>query len=325
MTPTICVAIPAYRAAGTVERAIRSVLDQDVDGVRVLVLDDASPDETADVAESVRDPRVVVERNPINLGRGPNVHRALMRPTEDLVAVLPADCELTPGSLVRRSEVLADRSGPGFVFGAADVLDDAGRRLRDHRPFAEDRRLEPRQAVRELLPFDPVFTSTALMRREAVHALGGLRLDIAPSHRDWDLFLRMAATGGAAYTATPCSHERQGAADFTTAASAADLHCFYEYLVLEAFSRWARAHAPAVVDEVDDGLRRWADAQVGAALRARQGVSPRDPDRALALAVLAWPSVRSSARWRLAGRAGVPPVLLRGMRRLLALRRGAPR
>lgn len=66
-TGRVCVVIPAYRAADTIGAVIRS-LPPDVG--HVIVIDDGSPDGTAEAARAVGDARVVVVRHASNQGVG---------------------------------------------------------------------------------------------------------------------------------------------------------------------------------------------------------------------------------------------------------------
>ena len=56
--PLVSVIIPAYKQAEFIGAAIRSVLDQTYTNVEVIVVDDVSPDNTADVVRSFDDPRL---------------------------------------------------------------------------------------------------------------------------------------------------------------------------------------------------------------------------------------------------------------------------
>jgi len=68
---SVSVVIPCYRYGHFLEQAVRSVLDDQpgVD-VRVLIIDDASPDDSAEVAQKIaaRDPRVEVRVHAANKG-----------------------------------------------------------------------------------------------------------------------------------------------------------------------------------------------------------------------------------------------------------------
>jgi len=71
--PLVSVVITTYRRAALVQRAIRDVLNQTVQDVEVIVVDDASPDETERAVKGVRDPRVRYVRHEQN--KGPSASR----------------------------------------------------------------------------------------------------------------------------------------------------------------------------------------------------------------------------------------------------------
>ncbi|MEO1798461.1 MAG: glycosyltransferase family 2 protein, partial [Pseudomonadota bacterium] len=60
LEPTVSVIVPAYKASDTIERAVGSALKQRTTSVEVIVIDDASPDDTAQIVEGLcqRDDRV---------------------------------------------------------------------------------------------------------------------------------------------------------------------------------------------------------------------------------------------------------------------------
>lgn len=66
--PKVSVIIPAYNCAPFIGRAIRSVLEQTMEDLELLVVDDASTDETVAAVSSFRDPRLHLIRHPENRG-----------------------------------------------------------------------------------------------------------------------------------------------------------------------------------------------------------------------------------------------------------------
>jgi glycosyltransferase involved in cell wall biosynthesis len=89
--PAISVAMPARNAADTLSRAIIS-LQRQTDGDWELVLvDDASDDGTAAVAEQFADKRIRIVRNESQQGVGGSLNRALAAADSDYIARLDAD------------------------------------------------------------------------------------------------------------------------------------------------------------------------------------------------------------------------------------------
>lgn len=137
-TPLVTVAIPAYNHAPFIAQAIESVLSQDVPSLEVLVIDDASTDATADIAEAIaaRDPRVRVIRHPRNLGPGGASEEYVKYGRGEYLATLPSDDMFAPGKLKAQLEYLSthpeiDMVGTGVMF-----IDEAGEPITHQSHFA---------------------------------------------------------------------------------------------------------------------------------------------------------------------------------------------
>ncbi len=99
VTPRITVAIPAYNAAATIETAIASVLVQTMQAFELLVIDDASSDETAPIVASASDPRVRLVSLDINRGLAHAMNVAIDLARAPYLLQLDADDWLAQGAL----------------------------------------------------------------------------------------------------------------------------------------------------------------------------------------------------------------------------------
>lgn len=114
--PRVSVVVPAYNAAGYLERALGTVLAQTMPDLEILVVDDASADATLEVAYRVaaRDPRVRVLRNERNGGAAMSRNKALAEARSEWIALLDAD---DAWSTERLERMLTSA-------GSADVVSD---------------------------------------------------------------------------------------------------------------------------------------------------------------------------------------------------------
>lgn len=123
----ISVIVPCYGYADLLEGCVETVLGQDGVDVRVLILDDCSPDATPEVgaALAAADPRVTYRRAAVNQGLIATANEGLAWADGDGVVLLSADDLLTPGALARAGQVLLERPSVGLVYGNAPYFSDA--------------------------------------------------------------------------------------------------------------------------------------------------------------------------------------------------------
>ena len=115
-TVRVSVIIPAFNAASTIERAIASARLQTEERLEIIVVDDASSDQTpAIVAEAAKsDARIKLLRQPVNAGPAAARNRGIAAAKGDWIALLDADDSYLPERLAKLLD-LADRVGADMV------------------------------------------------------------------------------------------------------------------------------------------------------------------------------------------------------------------
>jgi hypothetical protein len=121
--PTVAVIVPCYRYADVLEGCVNSILSQRGVDVRVLIIDDLSPDDTPAVARRLmeRDSRVHYRRHEVNRGLILTANEGLDWAAEhgDYTVLISADDLLTPGCLQRATRVMEANPNVGMVYGWA--------------------------------------------------------------------------------------------------------------------------------------------------------------------------------------------------------------
>lgn len=89
--PAVTIIIPSYNHETFIADAVKSVLAQTRTDYHLLVIDDASRDNTLQVVQDIRDPRIQVMQNSRNLGLGHSLARALKQVDTEFTAILNSD------------------------------------------------------------------------------------------------------------------------------------------------------------------------------------------------------------------------------------------
>jgi glycosyltransferase involved in cell wall biosynthesis len=182
--PRISAVIGTWNGARWLPDAIRSILEQTVDDLELIVADDGSTDDTAAVVASFDDPRIRYLPGP-HVGISANLNRALAEARSDYVGLLDSDDWALPHRLERQLAVLEARPEVGVVGARMTEVDEHGRELRPRVTFAAG------DVNGALLKFNPISNSCAALRRSAVREVGGFDTSYTCTV-DWDLWLRVA-------------------------------------------------------------------------------------------------------------------------------------
>ncbi len=136
--PVLTVCIPTYRYGRYISQAIESILSQDFTDYELLIVDDASPDDTRDVVEryAAMDSRIIFEVNDENRGMVPNWNYCLEKARGRYIKFLFADDFLCSSFALRQMVEQLDKTpGISLVFSARRLVDESGNDMRIASPF----------------------------------------------------------------------------------------------------------------------------------------------------------------------------------------------
>jgi glycosyltransferase involved in cell wall biosynthesis len=183
----VTVMVCAYNAADTIGATLASIAAQTVLPGRIIVLDDASTDATADVARrwTSRLPIEIVT-HPENRGHPAARVTAQQHCRTPLIALVDADDFWLPDHLETMLAIYRD----GMIVVARELLWVRGTGLS---PASGPERdvPSPRRQLHELVQHDYLPIGTLFARADA-ERVGGFR-DVMPE--DWDLWIRMVRDG----------------------------------------------------------------------------------------------------------------------------------
>jgi glycosyltransferase involved in cell wall biosynthesis len=121
------VIVPCYNEEATINELLMKVLRQE--SVReLIVINDASSDDSLKIINRIRDTRVIVLSNDRNMGKGASVRRAFEICTSDFVLIQDADLEYSPDEYPRLLKPLLEGYADA-VFGSRFLTFESRRAL----------------------------------------------------------------------------------------------------------------------------------------------------------------------------------------------------
>jgi glycosyltransferase involved in cell wall biosynthesis len=185
---TVSVLLPVYNGASTLREAVDSILAQDDVELELLLVDDASRDESAEIirAYAARDERVTAVVHEENIGLAATLNEGLGAARHELVARMDQDDVALPGRL--RAQVSFMRSRPEILLAGSFVFHMGANR-------SSDRLVElpttPRQVAQTLQRENCLYHPAVILRRSPVIEAGGYREEFHNAE-DYELWLRLA-------------------------------------------------------------------------------------------------------------------------------------
>lgn len=218
----VSVIIPLYNKAGSILRAIDSVLVQTMPDFELLVVDDGSTDGSAELAACASDPRVrVISQR--NAGVSAARNRGVAEARSDLVAFLDADDAWEPRFLEATLE--AQSQYPLAVAWFSDFYEVG---LSRTVPTIGD--WGPARVIHDYPDWfirhrgNGLFSSSSLVRKDALEACGGFPEGVR-NGEDTDTWFRLAWQGPVVYVGEALARYVVGVSDGLTALTGPTYPC----------------------------------------------------------------------------------------------------
>jgi glycosyltransferase involved in cell wall biosynthesis len=184
--PQVSVIIPTYNRAHLLSRAIKSVLNQTFQDFEIIIVDDASTDDTDKLVASFHDNRIRYIQHEKNRGGGAARNSAITQAQGDYIAFLDSDDEWLPEKLEKQMKFFENAPATlGLV--AAGALD-----IRENIPYQKYiPMLRGNLAQRILIDNCVGLNGIVLVRKECFSKVGLFDENLRGSE-DWDLWIRIA-------------------------------------------------------------------------------------------------------------------------------------
>lgn len=207
-SPSVSICIPTFNRSGMVERAIESALSQTYHDLEVIVVDNASDDNTEDVVASYADPRLKFFKNPKNLGLFGNFNRCIELSRGDLIHILHSDDYIDPHFTKTCVRFFKEHPNVSLTFTSAEMHTPS--QTRAIRYADRDIVMPAPGGFRKILRERCFITCPSVMIRRSVYeGVGKYSLEY-PYSSDYYQWLKISRLYDIAYVHGATVHYRQG-------------------------------------------------------------------------------------------------------------------
>jgi glycosyltransferase involved in cell wall biosynthesis len=193
----VSVIMPTYNRAYIVGRAIKSVLNQTYANFELIIIDDGSTDNTADVVKSFNDSRIVYVKHARNLRIASARNTGIDVSRGDYIAFLDSDDEWLPDKL--REQLIAFKEAPSDVGAIYTQM----KNIRKGKTEYIHRKTPPEGDIhRHVLSGLPVYLITLMVKRKYLEQAGTFDKDFVFAD-DWDFCIRLSEICNFIFIKTP--------------------------------------------------------------------------------------------------------------------------
>lgn len=133
-SPSVTLVLLCYSQEHYIAESVRSALSQDFIGLKIIISDDASPDDTFEVACGLVDEytgphQVVCRQNEVNLGLTAHLNMIMAEVDTELVVVAAGDDNSLPHRVSRLVDAYINNGRPQLLSSMAFRIDNEGCRL----------------------------------------------------------------------------------------------------------------------------------------------------------------------------------------------------
>lgn len=187
--PAVSVIIPVYNRSHVIERAVQSVLNQTCQDFEVIIIDDASSDNTWKKLDKLNDKRIRKIRNRKNRGPAGSRNIGIREARGKYIAFLDSDDEWLPQKIEKQVQVLeATSSEVGVVYsGTWRIMGDE----KYYIPSSKIAQKEGNVYSSYLSGKYLVYTSAAVIKKACFKKVGFLD-ESFPAVAEWDLWIRIS-------------------------------------------------------------------------------------------------------------------------------------
>lgn len=180
----ISIIMPTFNRGYIIDDAIQSVFNQTISNWELIIIDDASTDNTQDIIGSYNDSRIVYIKNEKNRGANYSRNRGCQLARGNFLAFLDSDNVWANNKLEKQLVALRNsRDNIAFTFCKIMIVDEK-------KSIVPDREFDINQLEKIIRKRNVIDMNSVLLKKEVFNIVDGFDDDMLRM-QDWDIFFRI--------------------------------------------------------------------------------------------------------------------------------------
>lgn len=211
--PLVTVICTCYNHAPYVEKSLNSVINQDYKNIELIIVDNASQDNSVAVIENwlQKYPSILFIKNAINIGNNKSFNQTIALSKGSYLIDLAADDVLTKEGITHQIDTFLKNPNAGLVFGNATIIDENDSLLHYHFPVDTNLKIIDTSIFNTnyesiLKGGNCMCSVSGMYKRTVFEELKGYDENLA--YEDLDYWLRMARKHNLIYIDLPLVEKR---------------------------------------------------------------------------------------------------------------------
>lgn len=182
----VSVIIPTYNRSELLKKAVKSLKKQSHQNFEIIIIDDFSTDDTAQVVKEMDDERIVYLKHDINKGGSEARNTGIRQATGSFIGFLDSDDQWLPDKLEKQLKQFEGKPDVGVIYTGVQVVNENNQPTRKIVPEYKG------EILSKLFESNCIdTTSSVLVKKEVLERVQGFDASL-PSCQDWDLYIRLA-------------------------------------------------------------------------------------------------------------------------------------
>ena len=179
--PLVSIIMPAYNCERYIAEAITSVINQTYPNLELIVIDDSSQDNTANIVKklALKDMRINLYQNERNMGVSKTRNKGIEIAKGEWIAFLDSDDCWTSDKLEKQMEFIKAHPNALFTYTASMFMDTQGKR------YSYIMHVEKYINYHTLLRKNLISCSSVIIDRSLMISVGMVNDDITEDHAAW--------------------------------------------------------------------------------------------------------------------------------------------